>query len=114
MLNLTTALGRNGLQDWIIQRVSAIILAGYTIFLLGLWLTCPLDENILWSNVFDNIWVSYATVLSLLVFLAHAWIGMWTVFTDYLKSPLLRLVSLVLVYCILLFYFIWTLQILWS
>ena len=37
MVTSVTSLGRNGLSDWLIQRVSAAILAVYTVVVLG-WL----------------------------------------------------------------------------
>lgn len=114
MLNLTTALGRNGLQDWVLQRVSAVILAAYSIFLLTFWLLNTSYDPIPWQVLFSFEIVRYSTVLALLAVLVHAWIGIWIVSTDYVKSASLRLIILFSVYGFLLFNLIWCLQILWG
>ncbi len=41
MVNSVTNYGRNGVHDWIIQRASAVILALYTLFLLGFVIATP-------------------------------------------------------------------------
>lgn len=114
MVNLRTALGRNGIQDWIIQRVSALYLLLYFSFLLFVWLKAGPDEYIIWPNVFTDILVRNATVLAMIFFLAHTWIGLWIVLTDYLKNAWMRLLTLIFIFCILVFYFIWLIQILWD
>lgn len=114
MVNLRTALGRNGIQDWIIQRVSALYLLFYITFLLCIWLNAAPDEYIIWPNVFTNTLMRNATVLALIFFLAHAWIGLWIVLTDYLKNAWARLIALIFIFSILVFYFIWLIQILWD
>lgn len=35
MVASVTSLGRSGVYDWLVQRVSAIVLAVYFVFLLG-------------------------------------------------------------------------------
>ncbi len=43
MVNSVTNLGRSGVFDWLIQRVTAYVLALYTIFLLGYMLTTDVN-----------------------------------------------------------------------
>ena len=43
-MNSVTNIGRNGIQDWIIQRVTAYVLALYTLFLLGFFVTTDVDS----------------------------------------------------------------------
>ena len=114
MLNLTTALGRNGLQDWLLQRVSAAILAIYAIVLLSFWLMHASYDPVPWQILFSFELVRYATVLALLALLVHAWIGLWVVCTDYIHTASLRLIVLLLIYGFLLFNMIWCMQILWG
>lgn len=114
MLNIITALGRNGFQDWILQRVTAVILALYTFALLTVWLYMPWCENLSWRSLFNNNAMRLVTVIALISLLIHAWIGMWTVITDYIKTPSLAFVAKVLVFVSLMFYLFWGIQILWS
>lgn len=41
MVNSVTNFGRSGLYDWVIQRLSAVILAIYTLFLFGFVVATP-------------------------------------------------------------------------
>lgn len=113
MLNLTTALGRNGFQDWIIQRVSALIIGLYAIFLLLFWLIFG-ASYIAWQSLFSIGLMRYVSILVLLLTVVHAWIGLWIVCTDYLKFTALKVSALIFIYCFLLFDLIWGIQILWG
>lgn len=108
-----TSLGRSGLQDWLIQRVTAIILALYTIFILGYILQQHYFYYHDWANLFKNEWMRYATLIVLISLIAHAWVGVWTIITDYLKPVILRFVVQVIVILALLGYLMWGIQILW-
>lgn len=114
MVTSVTSLTGNGLKDWLIQRVSAVYLLGYILFLLGyISMHRPLDY-LQWSEFFHCPWVRVATVLALLMFLLHAWIGIWTVTTDYLRHTRLKLVIQTLVALFLSAQFIWGLMIVWG
>lgn len=114
MVMSVTSLTGNGLKDWLIQRVSAVYLLGYVLFLLS-YCVChmPLDYA-QWSKLFHCHVVQTATTLALLMFLLHAWIGIWTVTTDYLKPMGIRLVIQTLVALFLSAQLIWGLMIVWG
>lgn len=114
MLNTATSLGRSGLQDWILQRISAVILALYSFTILIFWLLNPSADLATWQILLTNIFMKYASLLALFALIVHAWIGIWTVTTDYLKSLWIRLSAQILVFILLLFYFLWGVQILWG
>lgn len=114
MLNLTTALGRNGLQDWILQRITAAILAAYTLLLLTFWFLTPSCDPVPWQIFFSLPLIRYLSLLALISVMIHAWIGFWVVSTDYIKRASVRLTAELIVYCCLLFEFIWAIQILWG
>lgn len=91
MVNNAATLGRSGVHDFIIIRVAGINLALYALFLLGFFLTN--DVNYLsWKSLFSNLGMQVFTIITLLSLLAHAWIGMWQVLTDYVKPVGLRFV----------------------
>lgn len=114
MLSIATSLGRSGFQDWLIQRISAVILAVYTLFLLTFCFMQPELNIMVWQKLFNCSSMKYASFVALLSLVMHAWIGIWTVSTDYLKTPWFRLCVQILVYIMLLFYLIWGIQILWG
>ena len=114
MLTSVTNLGRSGLQDWLIQRISAVVLAVYMLTIMVAWFIHPQMDSLAWQALFANVLMKYATLLALLALIAHAWIGIWTISTDYVHKIWLRLPLQILVYIMMLFYLVWGLQILWA
>lgn len=114
MVTNVTSLTGNGLKDWLIQRVTAVYLAIYAIFLLGYLLINPALYYAQWHDLFHLIWFQIATVLALTTILLHAWIGLWTVTTDYIKCTAIRLSVQMVIIAWLLGQFIWGLMILWG
>jgi succinate dehydrogenase / fumarate reductase membrane anchor subunit len=114
MLTTVTSLTGNGLKDWLIQRVSAVYLLGYLCVILGyVGMHRPLDY-LQWSQLFHCSCFKIATILALLMFVLHAWIGIWTVTTDYLRHMYVRVVIQVLVALFLSAQFIWGIMIVWG
>ena len=107
------SINRGGLHDWLIQRVSAVVLAAYSVFLVVYCVIHPHMDYAVWRGLFANPAMRIFNLMALLSLVAHAWIGMWTIGTDYLKLNGVRLgfqvvVALILVACLL-----WGIQIFW-
>ena len=49
MVASVTSFGRSGLYDWMIQRVTAVVLAAYTVFILGYLVLNPDLTYMQWS-----------------------------------------------------------------
>lgn len=114
MLSRITSLTRSGLKDWFLQRVSAVILTLYVLFLAGFVIGHhPVDYRI-WFALYHNIWMKMFTIITLFALFVHTWVGMWTVYTDYVKIISLRIVLQTLTILVLMAYFIGMVQILWS
>jgi succinate dehydrogenase / fumarate reductase membrane anchor subunit len=114
MLQAATSLGRSGLQDWIIQRVSAIVLAFYVLFMVGFFILNTPLEYATWVDLFEKPWTKILHLFVLLSLMSHAWIGFWTISTDYVKPASLRLLVQVLVVSGLFFLLVWGVVIIWS
>ncbi|MDP3560774.1 MAG: succinate dehydrogenase, hydrophobic membrane anchor protein [Legionellaceae bacterium] len=114
MVTNVTSLTGNGLKDWLLQRVSAIYLAVYLLGLFGYFLICKPLDYYQWHQLFQMPWMQIATALALLLLLVHAWIGIWTVTTDYLKCTVMRLSIQVLVALFLGSQLIWGIMIVWG
>src|SRR3990167_9415154 len=104
---------RGGLFDWIVQRCTAVVVGGYAIFIMIYLLAHPALNYASWHGLYANMEMRVATILVLLSILWHAWIGLWTVFTDYVKFKPLRLILEIGVIFLLLSYFIALFEILW-
>jgi len=103
-----------GLRDWVMQRVTAVVIAVYTIFLLAVLAAQPTLDFITWRSVFTHTWIRVPTFLCLLAIYLHTWVGMRDILMDYIKPTMLRLALMVLVVVALIAYTVWTVQILWS
>lgn len=111
----------SGSRDWFLQRVSAVVLAVYFVVVLG-WIGCHGSFSYeQWSGFMTTLPMKIFTLLAVLALVAHAWIGMWQVFTDYVTTRQLgpsakglRLVLTAAVIIAVLVYAIWTFQIFWA
>ncbi len=114
MVKSVLGVNHEGLRDWMIQRVSAIFMAVYTICLV-LYIISHTDLSFVeWHSLFSQTWMKVVSALFLLALLWHAWIGIWTIFTDYIKSFVIRGLLNFLVLLMLFACFFWGILILWS
>ncbi len=104
----------SGYRDWKLQRISAIVMIGYIGFLFAFFLGHQHLTYDRWAMLFSSVWMQISTIVVVFLLLIHAWIGMWTVGTDYIRSSIIRTGYEFCVFIALLAYFFWTLQILWS
>ncbi|MFT4573935.1 MAG: succinate dehydrogenase / fumarate reductase membrane anchor subunit [Crocinitomicaceae bacterium] len=109
-----TNFSRSGLSDWLIQRFSAVVLAAYSVFIIAYLLGNSELDYAQWSEFFSNTAVRIFTVLTLLSTVAHAWIGMWTIATDYIKSTAVRFVFQLACFLALFVYLVWGIDIIWG
>ena len=103
-----------GLRDWLIQRISAVIMALYALFITGYALSQPHFDYATWTRMFSSNILRSFTLLTLLALYYHAWIGVRDIVMDYIKPAGVRLLIHVLVILALLLYVIWSVQILWG
>jgi succinate dehydrogenase / fumarate reductase membrane anchor subunit len=114
MVKAVYGVNHQGLRDWLVQHISAFIMAIYT---LGLVIFLMIHSGInyaSWSMLFASPWMKVATEIVFLLLLTHAWIGVWTVITDYVKCAWLRLTLYVFVLLALVAFFIAAALILWG
>ena len=114
MVASVTSFGRSGLYDWMIQRVTAIVLAVYTVFILGYLVLNPDLSYAQWHTLFEQTWVRIFSLMALLSLGAHAWIGLWTISTDYIKAMVFRFIFQALSGLVMFVYVVWGVQILWG
>lgn len=103
-----------GLGDWLLQRLTAVLMAGYTLFLLVYLLATPARDYAAWNLTFSQTWFQVGTMLFLVSLLYHAWVGMRDILMDYLRATGIRLAAECAVGFALLFYLIWAAAILWG
>jgi succinate dehydrogenase / fumarate reductase membrane anchor subunit len=102
-----------GWRDWLAQRVTAVIMALYSVILAAvLLLGQPINYDV-WHGLFAQGWMRVATLLFAVSVAWHMWIGVRDILMDYVKPVGLRLVLQVLVVVVIAAYLGWTVQILW-
>jgi succinate dehydrogenase membrane anchor subunit len=103
-----------GLRDWLVQRVTAVIMALYALFIVGYALSQPHLDYDTWTLMFSSNVLRSFSLLFLLAVFYHAWVGVRDIVMDYVKPAGGRLVIHVVVILALLLYVIWSVQILWG
>ncbi|HLD16758.1 MAG TPA: succinate dehydrogenase, hydrophobic membrane anchor protein [Coxiellaceae bacterium] len=105
---------RRGLAEWLFQRISAVLLLGYSAFIVGFMLTHPHINFYDWELLFSCLFVQITTYVVIIALVGHIWIGIWTVLTDYMKCAWGRLILEILLALLLLGYLIWGAKIVWA
>ena len=91
MVKAATGFSRSGVTDWLIQRISALVLGAYSICVLGFFVLGAPITFPSWQASILSTPIKIFTLMALVSMLAHAWIGLWTVATDYIKPLGLRM-----------------------
>jgi len=90
MVTNQASIKRDGVQDFVSLRTTAIVILAYSIFLLWFFVTTPALTYEVWSGLFSNLAVKVFTLAALVSIMIHVRIGLWQVLTDYVKAPKLR------------------------
>ena len=114
MVNRVVTGAHYGLRDWLIQRITAVVMALYSVALAGYLLLQPRLDYDTWTALFSGQPMRTFTLLFLLSVFYHAWIGIRDIVMDYVKPAGVRLAIHVLVILVSLLYAIWAVQILWG
>ena len=80
-----------GLRDWLAQRITATIMAVYTVILLVLFFGAHDFSYEGWASIFSAQWMKLATFVMLLSLFYHAWVGVRDIWMDYVKPVGVRL-----------------------
>ena len=103
-----------GLRDWLLQRLTAIVMAAYTVILLGVALWYGGIDHALWTAMFADGAFRIASFLFMAALTYHAWVGMRNIYMDYVKPVGVRLALQTATVAVLIAYLGWTIQILWG
>lgn len=103
-----------GLRDWLTQRVTAAVMAVYTLLFVVVLLAARPGNYGTWRELFSGQAMKLATFVFFISLFLHAWIGMRDILMDYIGSLAVRLALQVLVVLLLVAWAGWAIQILWS
>ncbi len=103
-----------GMRDWLAQRVTAVLMALFTVIVLAQVLISkgPIGYD-QWSGIFAGQIMKTLTFTVIVALLYHVWVGMRDVFMDYVKPVGIRLVLQVFTIVWLTGCAGWAVQVLW-
>ena len=103
-----------GLRDWLVQRVTATLMAIFTVVLLAqvIFTSGPLGYE-QWAGIFASQWMKFLTYAVVVAMIWHIWVGVRDIYMDYIKPVGLRLTLQVASIVWLLGCAGWALQVLW-
>jgi succinate dehydrogenase / fumarate reductase membrane anchor subunit len=90
-MSLTTS---SGLRTWLLQRLSAVYIAIFSLVLIGTWTGQSATYEV-WRNWVAHPVVNIALILFILAILLHAWVGIRDIVMDYITSVYVRYVLLI-------------------
>jgi succinate dehydrogenase / fumarate reductase membrane anchor subunit len=105
---------RPGLRTWVLQRATAVIMFTYMLVMFTLLLLQQPSHYEAWRSLMAPLWIRILTLLFLLSLYVHAWLGVKNVLGDYVKPKWLQFTLKLATLLSLLFYTLWSVQILWS
>jgi len=103
-----------GLRDWLAQRVTAALMALFTLLVLAQVIftkgTVGYDR---WAGIFSSQWMKVLTFVIIIAMLYHVWVGMRDIWMDYIKPVAVRLGLQVFTLVWLVGCAGWAIQVLW-
>lgn len=102
-----------GLRGWLVQRVSAVVMAVYAVLFAAAFAAARPADHAAWKALFAPGWMRFATLLFFASLFLHAWVGMRDILMDYVKPTGLRLALEVLVILALVGCAGWAVHVLW-
>ncbi|HZY20366.1 MAG TPA: succinate dehydrogenase, hydrophobic membrane anchor protein [Ramlibacter sp.] len=112
--NRTVVGAHYGMRDWLSQRVTAVLMALFTVVVLVqvIFSRGPIGYD-KWAGIFAAQWMKVLTFSVIAGLLWHVWVGMRDVLMDYVKPVFLRLALQVFVIVWLTGCAGWAVQVLW-
>ena len=74
-----------GLRDWLSQRVTAALMALFTLAVIVQVLLPGEMGYDKWAGIFSRQWMKALTFVVIVSLLIHAWVGMRDIWMDYVK-----------------------------
>lgn len=102
-----------GLRDWLAQRITAVLMALFTVIVLAQVLMPGEMGYDKWAGIFSAQWMKFLTFSVIVSLLYHAWVGVRDIWMDYIKPVGLRLSLQVFTLVWLVGCAGWAVQVLW-
>ena len=121
MINDVKQFNRNGLLEWITQRVTSVVITAYVFFVTYYLLNHPDISYVQWRDLNSLFSMKVLNILTITSIAVHSIIGLWGVITDYItvrllgpKAKFLNILFFFFFIIITLIYFLWAFTMVWS
>lgn len=114
MVKGASSVSKRGLYDWLVQRFSAVYMVGCLMALVVFFIKHPALSYLEWRYLFSCMLIKIVSILFFAALLLHAWVGMWTIYTDYIVCGCLRILFQAVTIFLLAGFFFAALLILWG
>ncbi|MET3108255.1 succinate dehydrogenase / fumarate reductase membrane anchor subunit [Oxalobacteraceae bacterium GrIS 2.11] len=104
----------SGLRAWLVQRVTAVYMLMFLVFLLAHFLFDRPSSYLAWHAWIVSPVISIAAFVFCAALLAHMWVGLRDVILDYVKPLAVRVGTLALLALGLIGLGAWVIRILWQ
>ena len=102
-----------GLRDWLSQRVTAALMALFTLALIvQVLMPGPMGYD-KWAAIFSQQWMKVLTFVVIVALLVHVWVGVRDILMDYVKGVGVKLALQVATIVWLVGCAGWAVQVLW-
>jgi len=102
-----------GIKDWLAQRITAVLMAIYTLVIFAAVLAGVTSSHEAWQGFMGHGVVRFVTFLFIISLGYHAWVGVRDIWMDYIKPTSVRILLHVLTLLALVGYAGWAIQIIW-
>ena len=103
----------SGLSAWLSQRVTAALMALFTLVLIAQILFGGELDYDRWAAIFSKQWMRVLTFSMIVALALHAWVGVRDILMDYVHGVVLRLCLQVATLVWLVGCAGWAIQVLW-
>ncbi|MCC2615483.1 succinate dehydrogenase, hydrophobic membrane anchor protein [Aestuariibacter halophilus] len=90
MVTNQASLKRNGVQDFVTLRATAIVITLFSFYMAYFFISTPTVTYEIWRELFSGLGMKVFTAATLISIMLHVRIGLWQVLTDYVKPHGLR------------------------
>ena len=121
MVGIVSSFSQSGVTNWLVQRISAVVMTAYIFFVTAYLLVNPGISYAQWAELNSLLSMRLFSLITMASIASHAWIGIWCVLTDYVtvrllgpKADMIRKVLQVGMVAVILIYLVWAIDILWG
>lgn len=113
MVRARVGSGHQGTGEWLLQRITSLYLLGFVLFLCLRLAFVPVHNYEAWLQLWRGPVVRVFWLLAWVALVLHAWVGLRSVFMDYVPRAGLRFILLVLIGVLLSACAVWAVELLY-